>query len=120
MAEKIRDFQEFRKKMNKRILESGNLEIKRFFALDKNAYKPGSLTAETKELLGLVASLVLRCNDCVTYHLLRCVGLGLSDEQLFEALDIGLVVGGSIVIPHMRQAVAILDELRSQNQDKPE
>lgn len=113
MTENIKDFQDFRQKMNDRILESGNLEIKRFFALDKNTYKPGALAIETKELLGLVASLVLRCNDCVTYHLLRCVELGLSDEQLFEAFNIGLVVGGSIVIPHMRQAVAMLDEIRS-------
>ena len=117
MAEKIKDFQDFRKKMNERFLESGNLEIKRFFALDKNTYKPGALTVKTKELLGLVASLVLRCNDCVTYHVLRCVELGLSDEQLFEAFNVGLVMGGSIVIPHMRQAVAILDEIRTQNQD---
>jgi AhpD family alkylhydroperoxidase len=113
MTENIKDFQDFRQKMNDRILESGNLEIKRFFALDKNTYKPGALTIETKELLGLVASLVLRCNDCVTYHLLRCVELGLSDEQLYEAFNVGLVVGGSIVIPHMRQAVAMLDEIRS-------
>lgn len=113
MAKKIKDFQDFRKKMNERILESGNLEIKRFFALDKNTYKPGALTEQTKELLGLATSLVLRCNDCVTYHLLRCTELGLSDEQLFEAMNVALVVGGSIVIPHMRQAVAILDEIRS-------
>jgi AhpD family alkylhydroperoxidase len=113
MTESIKDLNDFRQKMNDRILESGNLEIKRFFALDKNTYKPGALTIETKELLGLVASLVLRCNDCVTYHLLRCVELGLSDEQLFEAFNVGLVVGGSIVIPHMRKAVAMLDEIRS-------
>lgn len=113
MAEKMDDFHDFRKKMNERILGSGNLEIKRFFALDKNTYKPGALTSQTKELLGLVASLVLRCNDCITYHLQQCVSLGLSDEQLFEAFNVGLVVGGSIVIPHMRRAVAMLDEIRS-------
>jgi AhpD family alkylhydroperoxidase len=117
MSEKIKNFQDFRNRMNERILDSGNLEIKRFFALDKNAYKPGALTPETKELLGLVASLVLRCNDCVTFHMLRCVELGLSDEKLYEAMNIGLVVGGSIVIPHMRQAVAMLDEIRPQNND---
>lgn len=117
MKESIKDFQDFRKKMNERILESDNLEIKRFFALDKNAYKPGALTTETKELLGLVASLVLRCNDCVTYHLLRCVDLGLSDEQLYEAFNIGLLVGGSIVIPHLRRAVSRLDVIRSAEQD---
>ena len=113
MTKKMEDFHDFRKRMNERILESGNLEIKRFFALDKNTYKPGALTAETKELLGLVASLVLRCNDCVTYHLIRCVDLGVSNDQLYEAFNVGLVVGGSIVIPHLRQAVARLDELRA-------
>lgn len=117
MTENMKDFQDFREKMNEKILESGNLEIKRFFALDKNTYKPGALTAETKELLGLVASLVLRCNDCVTYHLLRCVELGLTDEQLYEAFNVGLVVGGSIVIPHLRQTVARLDEIRSHNKN---
>jgi AhpD family alkylhydroperoxidase len=112
MSDEVKKFNTFRQEMNDRILASGNLEIKRFFALDKNAYKEGALTAATKELLGLVASLVLRCNDCVTYHLQRCVEIGLSDEQLYEAFNVGLVVGGSIVIPHLRKAVAMLDELR--------
>jgi len=112
MREDLKEFQSFRKKMNERILRSGNLEIKRFFALDKNAYKKGALPTETKELLGVVASLVLRCNDCVTYHLLRCVKLGISNEQLYEAFNVALVVGGSIVIPHLRYAFAILDEIR--------
>ena len=114
MGEDVKKFNEFRQEMNERILASGNLEIKRFFALDKNAYKNGALTAETKELLGLVASLVLRCNDCVTYHLQRCVEIGLTDDQLYEAFNVGLVVGGSIVIPHLRKAVAMLDELRAE------
>ena len=117
MTEDLKDFHDFRKKMNERILESGNLEIKRFFALDKNTYKPGALAARTKELLGLVASLVLRCNDCVTYHLIRCVELDVSDEELYEAFNVGLVVGGSIVIPHLRQAVARLDEIHAKNQE---
>jgi AhpD family alkylhydroperoxidase len=112
MSEEFGRFQDLRQKMNKRILESGNKEIHRFFALDKNAYKEGTLSAETKELLGLVASLVLRCNDCVTYHLSRCVSLGLKNEQLYETFNIALVVGGSIVIPHLRKAVAMLDEIR--------
>ena len=112
MNSKIRRFQEFREKMNEKILSSGNKEIQRFFALDKNAYKDGALSAETKELLGLVASLVLRCNDCITYHLLRCVDAGLTDEQLYEAFNIGLVVGGSIGIPHLRNAVGMLEEIR--------
>jgi len=113
MSDEVKKFNVFRREMNDRILASGNLAIKRFFALDKNAYKDGALTVETKELLGLVASLVLRCNDCITYHLQRCVEIGLSDDQLFEAFNVGLVVGGSIVIPHLRQAVARLDELRA-------
>ncbi len=99
--------------MNDRILNSGNLEIKRFFALDKHAYKEGALSAQTKELLGLVASMVLRCNDCVNYHLLRCAELDVSYAQLFEAFNVALVVGGSIVIPHLRKAVAFLEEIRS-------
>jgi AhpD family alkylhydroperoxidase len=113
MSEKIEQFQEFRLRMNERILSSGNKEIQRFFALDKNAYMEGELSAETKELLGLAASLVLRCNDCVTYHLLRCVETGLTDGQLYEAFNISLVVGGSIVIPHLRKAVDMLAEIRS-------
>lgn len=113
MTEGFKDFQEFRQKMNERILASGNLEIKRFFALDKNTYKQGALSAETKELLGLVASLVLRCNDCVTYHLVRCIELGIEEEKLFESFNVALVVGGSIVIPHLRKAVSRLDEIRS-------
>ena len=113
MGDEVKKLNEFRKEMNERILAGGNLEIKRFFALDKNAYKDGALTAETKELLGLVASLVLRCSDCVTYHLQRCFEIGLTDEQLHEAFNVGLVVGGSIVIPHLRKAVAMLDELRA-------
>ncbi|MBN1272467.1 MAG: carboxymuconolactone decarboxylase family protein [Candidatus Aminicenantes bacterium] len=114
MGEEVKKFEEFRKKMNRRILDSGNLEIKRFFALDKHAYEEGALSSKTKELLGLTASLVLRCNDCVTYHLRQCVLLGITDEQIFEAFNIGLLVGGSIVIPHLRQAVAMLDEIRKE------
>jgi len=113
MAKELMQFQEFREKMNQRILESGNKEIQRFFSLDKNAYKEGALSAETKELLGLVVSLVLRCNDCVTYHLIQCVNLGLKNEQLYEAFNVALLVGGSIIIPHLRKTFAILDEIRS-------
>ncbi len=112
MSEEFGRFQDFREKMDKKILESGNKEIRRFLALDKNAYKEGTLSAETKELLGLVASLVLRCNDCVTYHLFRCISLGLKNEQLYEAFNVALLVGGSIVIPHLRKAFAMLDEIR--------
>ena len=112
MCETIKDFQEFREKMNQRILASGHLEIKRFFALDSAAYRDQALPAKTKELLGLVGSLVLWCNDCVTYHLLRCVEVGYSDEEIIDAFNVALVVGGSIIIPHLRLAFARLDEIR--------
>lgn len=100
--------------MNARILERGNLGIKRFFALDERTYDEGALDARTKELLGLVASLVLRCDDCVTYHLTRCAEEGVSDDEILEAMNVGLVVGGSIVIPHLRRAVARLEEIRGE------
>jgi AhpD family alkylhydroperoxidase len=110
----LQEFREFRERMNERVLSADNLEIKRFFALDSRAYEPGTLDTPTKELLGLVASLVLRCDDCVTYHLVRCAEEGITDAQIMESLSIGLVVGGSIVIPHLRRAVATLDEIRAQ------
>jgi AhpD family alkylhydroperoxidase len=97
--------------MNREILDEGNLVLNRFFALDTRAYEAGALTVKTKELLGLVASLVLRCDDCVTYHLTRCAEEKIPRAEVVEALSIGLVVGGSIVIPHLRRAVARWDEL---------
>ena len=111
MSGELEEFRAFRERMNERILEAGNLEIRRFFALDERAYRDGALGAATKELLGLVASLVLRCDDCVSYHVIRCREEGWGDEEIFEALSVGLVVGGSITIPHLRRAVALLDEL---------
>ncbi len=111
MSGRLQEFRSFRERMNERILEQGNLEIRRFFALDDRVYQEGALSTDTKDLLGLVASLVLRCDDCVSYHLVRCKEEGVSDEQLFEAMSVGLVVGGSIVIPHLRRAVDFLDEL---------
>jgi AhpD family alkylhydroperoxidase len=110
----LQEFREFRERMNERVLAADNLDIKRFFALDSRAYEPGTLDVQTKELLGLVASLVLRCDDCVTYHLVRCAEEGVTDPQIMESLSIGLIVGGSIVIPHLRRAVATLDEIRAQ------
>jgi AhpD family alkylhydroperoxidase len=110
----LQEFREFRERMNTRILESGNLDIRRFFALDSRVYDDGALPTRTKELLGLVASLVLRCDDCITYHMVRCAEEGITDEEILETLSIGLVVGGSIVIPHLRRAVATLDDLRQQ------
>lgn len=111
----IEEFRRFREKMNERIIEADNLEIRRFFALDGRAYADGALDTRTKELMGLTASMVLRCDDCITYHLIRCVEEGVTDEQLFETFSVSLVVGGSIVIPHLRRAVATLDELRSKS-----
>lgn len=111
---KLEEFRRFRERMNERILEAGNLEIKRFFALDSRTYEPGALDAKTKELLGLVASMVLRCDDCVTYHMVRCKEEGVTDEEFFETFSVGLVVGGSIVIPHLRRAVDTLDTLNAQ------
>lgn len=113
MSERLKEFREFRERMNERILEAGNLEIKRFFALDGRVYEDGALPTKTKELLGLVASLVLRCDDCISYHVIRCREEGVTPEEIFESLSIGLVVGGSITIPHLRRAVALLDELEA-------
>lgn len=109
---KLDAFNAYRAKMNEKILQSGNLQIKRFYALDTQAYLEGALPAKTKELMGLVASMVLRCNDCITYHLIQCAKLGVTDEELFEAFNVALVVGGSIVIPHLRHAVEMLEEMR--------
>jgi AhpD family alkylhydroperoxidase len=110
-ADTLEAFRHYREKLNGAILAADNLTIKRFFALDERAYQDGALPARTKELLGLVASLVLRCDDCITYHLVRCREEGVSDAELFDAFSVALVVGGSIVIPHLRRAVARLEEL---------
>jgi len=114
VTDRLNEFRQFRERLNRRILESGNLEIKRFFALDSRAYETGALPARTKELLGLVASMVLRCDDCVTYHLIRCLEEGVTEDELFDTFNVALVVGGSIVIPHLRRAVDALDVLVAQ------
>lgn len=111
MSRELEEFREFREKMNERILESGHRGIKRFFALDTRAYEDGALPAKTKELLGLTASMVLRCDDCITYHVVRCKEEGVTRAEYLDAFNIALVVGGSIVIPHLRRAVERLDEL---------
>lgn len=125
-------FQAYRARMNARILgragdapdargtpvgdrPGGTLITKRFFSLDTQTYQPGALDAKTKELLGLVASMVLRCDDCVAYHVDQCVRSGVRDEELWEAFDVALIVGGSIVIPHLRRAVEFLDEARARS-----
>jgi len=107
----LEEFRKFRERMNAEILGEGNVVINRFFALDTRTYEAGALDVKTKELLGLVASLVLRCDDCVTYHLTRCAEERVTRAELFESLSVGLVVGGSIVIPHLRRAVDRWSEL---------
>ncbi len=111
---RLDDFRAYRLKMNTRILETDHLGLKRFFNLDTAAYQAGALDGRTKELLGLVASAVLRCNDCIDYHLIQCVAAGWTDAELEDALNVALVVGGSIVIPHLRHAVETLDLLRQE------
>lgn len=112
MTNRLDEFQAYRTRMNDRIGEIDHLGIKRFFNLDTNAYRDSALPAKTKELLGLVASMVLRCNDCIDYHILQCVDAGWTDEELYDAFNVALVVGGSIVIPHLRHAVESLDLYR--------
>jgi AhpD family alkylhydroperoxidase len=111
----LKDFNAFRTRMNETILAGGNLTISRFFALDHRAYEPGALGTKTKEMLGLVSSLVLRCDDCITYHVIRCAEEGVTDEEFHDIFAVGLVVGGSIVIPHLRRAVARLAEVRDES-----
>jgi AhpD family alkylhydroperoxidase len=110
-GDRVREFTDFRKRMNERILAEPNQVVRRFFALDTQTYQPGALDLKTKELLGLVASLVLRCDDCISYHVAQCRDAGVNREEFFEAFSVGLVVGGSIVIPHLRRAVDFLDRL---------
>lgn len=111
---RLEAFRAQRERMNEKILDLDHLGIKRFFNLDTNTYKDGALPSQTKELLGLVASAVLRCNDCIDYHLEQCAANGSTKEEIIEALNIALVVGGSIVIPHMRHAVEILELLEEE------
>jgi AhpD family alkylhydroperoxidase len=114
VSTRLDEFRARRQRMNDHILRHGPLSIKRFFNLDTAAYKDGALLGRTKELLGLVASVVLRCNDCIDYHLIQCVEAGFSDDELYEALNVALVVGGSIVIPHLRHAFETIELLRAE------
>jgi AhpD family alkylhydroperoxidase len=114
MANTLEEFRSYRQRMNDRIMESEHLGIKRFFNLDTAAYRDGALDGKTKELLGLAASAVLRCNDCIDYHLDQCVAAGWTDDELYDALNVALVVGGNIVIPHLRHAFDTIDQLRGE------
>lgn len=114
MGNRLEEFNAFRSKMNKRILDVDNRAVKRFFGVDTLTYEPGALNAKTKEMLGLVSSMVLRCDDCVSYHIIQCKNEGVTDAEMFDIFSVALTVGGSIVIPHLRRAVAFLDELNEQ------
>ena len=107
----LAEFQKFRAEMNDEILGCGHLGMKRFLALDHQAYEAGALSPKIKELLGLVASTVLRCDDCITYHLMRSAEEGTTRQEMIEALNVALIVGGSITIPHLRRAFARMREI---------
>lgn len=111
MTNQVEEFNDYRERMNEVILGKKNKVINRLFNLDTNAYQEGALNVKTKELLGLVASLVLRCDDCVKYHLGKCHEVGVTTDELYETLSIGSIVGGTIVIPHLRRASEYWEEL---------
>ena len=112
MGKLVEEFNSYRTKMNDRVMETANTTIKRFLALDTTSYAEGALNVKTKEMLGLVASMVLRCDDCIKYHLEKCYNEGVTDEELNEVFMIANLVGGSIVIPHYRRAVEFWDDLK--------
>lgn len=116
MSNIVEEFNDYRSRMNEKILQDNNKIIKRIFNLDTNAYQEGALDVKTKELLGLVASAVLRCDDCVKYHLETSHKIGLSKEEVSEALGIATLVGGTIVIPHLRRAFEFWEALEANNQ----
>ena len=105
------EFDRYRAAMNEKLLGSDHRGIKRFFALDTQAYEDGALDKRTKELMGLVASAVLRCDDCITYHIKQCAEIGINREEFLDAFNVALVVGGSITIPHLRRAIERVDQL---------
>ncbi|HET6243288.1 MAG: carboxymuconolactone decarboxylase family protein [Bacteroidetes bacterium] len=111
MSKKVNEFNAYRSKMNDKLLAADNLTLKRIFNIDANAYKDGALSLKTKEMLGLISSMVLRCDDCVKYHLEKCFEAGLSKDELFEVFSIANLVGGTIVIPHTRKALEFWEEL---------
>ena len=111
MGKRVKEFNDFRQRMNERILAEDNRVIKRVFSVDSLTYEAGALPVKTKHLLGLTASTVLRCDDCVSYHIGQCVESGCSKDEIVEAMSVALVVGGTIVIPHMRRAIEFLDEM---------
>lgn len=119
MKKSVSETRKYRQDMNDKILNSGFRDFNKFFALDNKAYIDGALPAKMKELMGLVGSMVLRCNDCIFYHIDRSVQEGATRQELYESFNIGLIIGGSILIPHLRYAMEVLDELLPDNNKKP-
>jgi AhpD family alkylhydroperoxidase len=115
MNSPVEEFNAYRSKMNEKILDADNLVLKRLFNLDTQTYQQGALSVKTKEMLGLIASLVLRCDDCVKYHLIKCHENGVNSAELYEILAVGNIVGGTIVIPHTRRAVEFWEALEEKN-----
>lgn len=115
MNEKVKEFREYRAKMNEKILAADNKVMKRIYNIDTNTYMAGALPVKTKELLGLVSSMVLRCDDCVKYHLEKCFEQGVTTEELFEIFAVANLVGGTIVIPHTRRAVEYWEALKEED-----
>ena len=111
MGKLVNEFNDYRNRMNDRIMESANTNTKRFFALDTTTYADGALDVKTKEMLGLVASMVLRCDDCIKYHLGKCHELHVTTDEMYELFTVANLVGGTIVIPHTRRAAEYWDEL---------
>ncbi|WP_018127254.1 carboxymuconolactone decarboxylase family protein [Balneola vulgaris] len=114
MSNRLQEFRKKREELNDKTMELGHLGIKRFFNMDSNTYREGALDSKTKELLGLVASMVLRCNDCIDYHLEQCAKTGSTKEEITDAMNVALIVGGSIVIPHLRRGVETLEFLEEE------
>ena len=112
MCDRVKQFREEREKLNEIILSKDDLNIKRFFALDTAVYRDGALDEKTKEMMGLSASLVLRCDDCIAYHTIRIKELGVTTDEFGEIMSVGLIVGGSITIPHIRRAYKLWEEMQ--------
>ena len=111
MGKLVDDFNTYRTRMNEKILTADNKVMKRIYSLDALTYQDGALSAKVKEMLGLATSMVLRCDDCIKYHLIKCYELGISNEEIFEVFSVANLVGGTIVIPHTRRAVEFWEEL---------
>lgn len=113
MDNAVKEFNDYRSRMNERIMDADNLVLKRLFNLDTNTYQEGALPVKTKEMLGLVASMVLRCDDCIKYHVQMCYENGVTKTEIFEVFAIANIVGGTIVIPHLRRAVEFWEQLET-------